>query len=131
MALYLYTNDYTNKKSIVGTENSDSVMQFFIIMVIMKNTTLEKNANQTSEFVNQKIDLLLFEQKQNKKTKSKLIKGKVKVFSNSNRLKFINNEILDDETELVVISERIIYFLKFTLLFLILIAFFIFLKRNI
>jgi len=99
----------------------------------MENTTSEKNANQTSEFVDQKIDSSLFEQKQkqNKNTKSKLIKGKVKVYSDNNRSKLINNRNLDDETELMLISERLLLFLKLTFFVLLLTAFFIFLKRNI
>lgn len=95
----------------------------------MKNKTSEKTANQTSEFVDPKIDSSLFDQKQNKK--AKVIKGKVKIYSNNNKSKHINNGNLNDETELMLISERLLLFLKFTFFFLLLIAFVIFLKKHI
>ncbi|HEU4789849.1 MAG TPA: hypothetical protein VFS71_09200 [Flavobacterium sp.] len=103
----------------------------------MKNIISENDMNQIREFINQKDNEFTYdqysivEQKQKKKTPSKLIKGKVKVYNNNSRPKLINSEYLDDESELNLISERMLLFLKFTFLFLILTVFFFFLKKSI
>lgn len=103
----------------------------------MKNIISENDANQVREFIDQKENEFAYdqysivEQKQKKKTPSKLIKGKVKVYRNTSRPKLINRENLDDESELNLISERMLLFLKFTFLLLILIASFIWVKKGI
>lgn len=105
----------------------------------MKNIISENDANQVREFINQKKNEFAYdqnqystiEQKQKKKTPPKLIKGKVKVYRNTSRPKLINRENLDDESELNLISERMLLFLKFTFLLLILIASFIWVKKGI
>jgi hypothetical protein len=91
----------------------------------MKNIISEKEF--TSQKKNKYDQSSVAEQKQNKKSPSKLIKGKVKVYNSSAKL--IDSEYLDDESELNLISERMLIFLKFTFLFIILIALLILFKR--
>lgn len=101
----------------------------------MKNIISKNDTDQEREFINQKKNEFandqnqysIVEQKQKKKTSSKLIKGKVKVYNS--RPKLANSEYFDDESELNLISERMLFFLKFTFLFLILTVFFLFLKK--
>lgn len=96
----------------------------------MKTIISKNDANQTKEFENQKRNVFEYaqnqhegsEQKQNKKSSSKLIKGKAKVYSDNNFSRLANSENLDDETELYLVSERMVLFLKFTFLFIILIT---------
>jgi hypothetical protein len=100
--------------------------------IISKNDTDQerKFTNQKeNEFANDQNQYSIVEQKQKKKASTKFIKGKVKVFNTKPKL--INNEYLDDESELNLISERMLLFLKFTFLFLILIASFLWIKRGI
>ncbi|PZX92647.1 hypothetical protein DOS84_14415 [Flavobacterium aquariorum] len=105
----------------------------------MKNIIPEIDTNQAREFTDQKDNKFgytqnqysIVEQKQKKKTSSKLIKGKVKVYSNNDRLKLTNSQYHDDESELELISERMLLFLKFTFLILIVTVFFLFLKKSI
>jgi len=104
----------------------------------MKNVISKHDDNQIREFVNQKENKFGFdqnqyttvEQKQDIKVPSKLIKGKIKVYNSKKRPKLIDREKLDDETELNLISERMFFFVKFTFLFLIIITFLLFLKKN-
>ncbi|PVX47726.1 hypothetical protein C8C85_3681 [Flavobacterium sp. 103] len=103
----------------------------------MKNIIPEIDTNQIREFIDQKDNKFgydqnqysIVEQKQKKKKSSKFIKGKVKVYNS--RAKLINSEYHDDESELNLVSERMLLFLKFTFLFLILTVFFLFLKKSI
>lgn len=107
----------------------------------MKNKTeFSKNdIIQTEQFINVQKTASTYdenqyskvEQKQNKKSPSKVIKGKVKVYHNNNRSKLINHENLDDDSELNLISERMLLFLKFTFLSLLIIALFMLIKINI
>jgi hypothetical protein len=102
----------------------------------MKNIISKSDANETKEFVNQRRNVFenaqnqleISEQKQYKKSATKLIKGKVKVYSNNSFPRLTNYENLDDETELFLISERMLHFLKFTFLFIILITLLLLLK---
>jgi hypothetical protein len=101
----------------------------------MKNIISKNDTDQEREFINQKKNEFandqnhysIVEQKQKKKTSSKLIKGKVKVYNS--RPKLANSEYFDDESEFNLISERMLLFLKFTFLFLILTVFFLFFKK--
>ena len=96
----------------------------------MKTIISMNDDNQTKEFVNQKRNVFEYvqnqhktsEQKQYKKSSAKLIKGKAKVYSNDNFSRLANSENLDDKTELYLVSERMILFLKYTFLFIILIT---------
>ncbi|MDR6844255.1 hypothetical protein [Flavobacterium granuli] len=95
----------------------------------MKNIISKNITNQTKELVNQTRNTFTNEKKQFKITSSKLIKGKVKVYTNS-RPKLNNSDYLDDESELYLVSERMLLFLKFALVFLTLTALFILFKKN-
>lgn len=105
----------------------------------MKNIINENEANQIGEFVNQKENTLTYsknqysktEQKQNKKASSKLFKGKVKVYSNNSKPNLIDDDYLDEESELNLVSERMLFFVKFIFLFLIIMTFVLLLKKNV
>jgi hypothetical protein len=69
---------------------------------------------------------------QKKKVKpSKIIKGKVKIYNSNNEVKLIDNDWLDDEAELEIVSKRMSIFLKFTFLFLIVLSFLIMFKKDV
>lgn len=89
----------------------------------MKNIISKSNTNQASDTFEYSQ-----EQKQYKKNTAKLIKGKIKVYNNHSFSKSMNSENLDDETELFMVSERMVLFLKITFLLVILISLLIFLK---
>ena len=88
--------------------------------IIDKKTESKYDENQYSKV----------EEKQNKKSPFKVIKGKVKVYHNNTRPKLINNENLDDDSELDLVSERMLIFLKFILLSLLIMSLFIRFKIN-
>jgi hypothetical protein len=94
----------------------------------MKNIISENSINQMSEFVNDnkcKFDYdqnhyVSVEQKQMKMPVQKIFKGKVKVYNSSKKLQNIQNVAIDDESELNIISNRMLLFLKITFLFVLL-----------
>ena len=113
---------------------------YAIIGVIMKNK-IENPENEfvpTAQLVNKKDDKLRSDQNAFSNTEnnqsiksSKIIKGKVKIQANNSRLKLTNTEWLDDEEELQIVWKRMLLFLKFIFLFLIVSSIFILIKRNV
>jgi hypothetical protein len=98
-----------------------------------KNSDLEKK-----EFLNQTSAGSSFGNNQGSETKqeqriksSKIIKGKVKIFNNNNEVKFVNNDWLDEETELTIVLKRMSIFLKLTFLFLIALTLLVLLKKGV
>jgi hypothetical protein len=95
----------------------------------MKNIISGSNTNHVQEFINDEELKFAYNQNQNpiegqepkKIPLQKIFKGKVKVYNTNKRLKHIQNIELDDESELNLISNRMLLFLKFTILFIILI----------
>lgn len=84
------------------------------------------NQKETTPICNENLKK---DQKQNKKTPLKMIKGKVKVYTN-NKPDKADCKYLDEESELLLISERMLLFLKFSFLFLILASLVFFLLRH-
>lgn len=96
----------------------------------------ENDDIQERQSLNQKKNLSLCdpnqyskeESKRYKKSPFRVIKGKVKVYHNS-KPNLIDKGYLNDESELHLISERMLLFLKFTFLILILTSLLIVLNR--
>lgn len=92
---------------------------------------------QERQFINQKRNESIcdsnqysrVEQKRNKKSPLKIIKGKVKVYHNDTKHKHIDDKFMDDESELILVSDRMLQFLKVVSLFFILISIFLFFKK--
>lgn len=97
----------------------------------------ENDGIQEKQFINQKkagsiCDSNLYsteEQKRTKKFAFKVIKGKVKVYHNNNKPKLIDDKYIDDESELMLVSDRMLHFLKFATLLFAIIFLFILLKK--
>lgn len=96
---------------------------------------MKKNIEFTPFDTIQKTSALVNDEKfkaqqiKNQKASSKIIKGKVKSYKKSIKPKFINNAVnLDEESELILISERMLLVLKLTFLFLIISTLFILIK---
>ena len=93
----------------------------------MKNK-IESSRNkdfETEQFMSNQNHYL--KAKQSKKTFPKMIKGKVKVYDNKS--KQIDGKQIDDESELILIFNRMGFFLKFVFLFLILISLLMLFKK--
>lgn len=100
----------------------------------MKNKIffLEKNEIQNRQFIDQKQSESIEEQKSLKKPFHKIIKGKVKVYHNNHKPIFCEHKNShSDESELTLISFRMLLFMKFASLLFILISLFILFKKYI
>lgn len=84
------------------------------------------NEVETEQFMNNQKQYS--KAKQSKKTFSKIIKDKVK--ADGNKSKHIDGKPIDDESELILISNRMAFFLKFVFLFLILISLLMLFKKQ-
>lgn len=100
----------------------------------MKNKIefFENEDIQTKHYINQKKDTsydqnLKKKQKGNTKDSFKVIKGKVKVYNNNS--KPVSHKH-DDKSELILISNRMLHFVKFTFVLIILLFILFELKKN-
>jgi len=106
----------------------------------MKNKIVfpKNDAIQTRQLVNQASTRSLFDENLNPKVEgmqrikaSKIIKGKVKIYSSKNEEKFVNNDWLGDDAELDIVSKRMSLFLKFTFVCLTIISLLILFKKDV
>lgn len=86
-----------------------------------------KEKIQKGQFIDQNNAMPITDENQKSDIKSshKVIKGKVKVYHN-HKTKFTDDKHLDNNAELLMVSERMMLFLKFT--FILIILFFIYME---
>lgn len=96
----------------------------------LKNTISETspNINQTSAGSSFEQNLFSKESSREKIKAFKVVKGKVKITNNHNELRFAKNYQLNDQTELEIVWNRMLLFVKFTFLFLLLFSIFMLFK---
>jgi len=97
----------------------------------------ENDTIQKRQIINLQENRLRFEQNthsitaQNQGIKAfKIIKGKVKIQDSNSDQKFAKNDWLDDEEELVIVWKRMLLFLKFAFMFLLVFSLFVLFQKN-
>lgn len=91
----------------------------------------EKNETRIRQFIDQKQTEPIGEQKSDRKPFHKIIKGKVKVYHHNGKPNFWpNKHLYNDESELILISDRMLLFLKFAFVAIVLLFLFLIFKNN-
>lgn len=91
----------------------------------------EKNEIQERQFLDQKETESIGEQKSDRKPFHKIIKGKVKVYHNNHKPNFwCHKHNYNDESELILISDRMLLFMKFVFVVIVLFFLFLIFKNN-